>query len=236
MISIIIPTLNEERYIGRILTSLKNQTFRDFEVILVDAHSDDNTRVIAKQYDFVKVVNSKERNISYQRDLGVTMANFRRLLFMDADGYVKPAFLEKAMNEIKRKKIIVAGCYIYPDSRDWFYRIAYFVFRSWIKFVSKIRPPKINGAGLFSTKEMHEKIGGFNQKITFAEDYDYALRARKFCRTNFLKSVRLYTSVRRFETEGKIRTAFRYILMGIYITLFGNPKPGTFTYKFGHYK
>ena len=44
MLSIIVPTLNEERYIGRILRSLKNQTFKDFEVIIVDADSKDKTK------------------------------------------------------------------------------------------------------------------------------------------------------------------------------------------------
>jgi glycosyltransferase involved in cell wall biosynthesis len=235
MISIIIPALNEERYIGRILNALKNQTFRDFEVILVDAHSEDNTRAIAKQYDFVKLVNSKTRNVSYQRDLGVTRASFRRIVFMDADGYMKPLFLEKAMKEIKKRKIIVGACYLYPDSSSLFYKLVFFIFRQWIRFISAVDSPKINGAALFSTKEMHEKIGGFNQKITFTEDYDYGHRASKYCDVKFLRT-KMYTSVRRFETEGKLRMALRYLWMGIYITLFGNPKPGTFNYKFGHYK
>jgi len=236
MISIIIPTLNEERYITKILDCLKNQTFKDIEVIVVDGHSDDHTKLIAKQYKFVKVVNSRVRNVSYQRDLGVTRASSRRLLFLDADGYIKPGFLEKARNEIKRKKLIVTGCYLYPNSRDPFYRFVYFLFRSWIRFISKIRPTEVNGSCLFSTKEMHDKIGGFNQKITFAEDYDYSYKAQRFCKVKLLNSVKLYTSVRRFETEGKLKLGLKYLLIGIYITLFGNPKAGTFEYEFGHYK
>jgi len=236
MISIIIPTLNEEKYIGRILDCIKNQTFKEFEVIIVDAHSDDNTKSIAKKYKFVKVINSPVRNISYQRDLGVTRASFRRLLFLDADGYIKSDFLEKALDEIKKKKLIVAGCYLYPSSKNLFYRSVYFIFRNWIRLLSKIGLAKVNGSCLFSTKGMHEKIGGFNRKITFAEDYDYSYKAQKFCKVKLLDSVKLFTSVRRFETEGKIWLAIKYLFIGIYITLFGNPRPGTFRYRFGHYK
>jgi glycosyltransferase involved in cell wall biosynthesis len=236
MISIIIPTLNEEKYIGRILDCLKNQSFKQFEVIVVDGHSDDRTREIAKRYKFVKVVKSKIRNVSYQRDLGVVNANYRRLLFLDADGYIKPKFLEKALNEIKKKKLIVTGCYLYPNSKNLFYRMVYFFFRGWIRFISNLRPVEINGASLFSTKEMHEKIGGFNQKITFAEDYDYSYKAQQYCKTRLLNSVRLFTSVRRFETEGRFWVALKYLFIGLYITLFGNPRPGTFRYRFGHYK
>lgn len=236
MISIIIPTLNEEKYIGKLLRCLQNQTFKNFEVIVIDGNSDDNTRAIAKQFPFVRVVTSRIRNIAYQRDFGVTQANFSRILFLDADGYIKEDFLEKSLEEIKRRKLIVTGCCLYPNSKKIFYRAVFFIFRQWIRIISSIKPALVNGSCLFSTKEMHDKIGGFNQEITFAEDYDYSYRAQKYCRVELLNSARLYTSVRRFETEGKVWLAAKYLFIGIYITLFGNPKPGTFKYKYGHYK
>ena len=58
-ISIIIPTLNEEKYIERCLKSLKNQSFRNFEIIVSDSYSTDDTVKIAKKYG-AKVVLTKK--------------------------------------------------------------------------------------------------------------------------------------------------------------------------------
>jgi glycosyltransferase involved in cell wall biosynthesis len=233
MISIIIPALNEENYLPILLDSLAKQTFSGFEVVVVDGGSKDKTRAAAKSYNFVKVVKSTVRNISFQRDLGVEAAKYNQLLFLDADGYVKPRFLEKALAEIKNRKLEVAGCYLYPHSHKLFYRFVYFAFRNWIRFLSNIRLTKLNGGAIFSTKDIHRKIGGFNNKITF----DYTQKAGWFCRPKLLDSVKLYTSVRRFETEGKLKTAFNYLFLGGYITFIGNPGPGKFKwYKFNHYK
>jgi len=236
MISIIIPTLDEERYIGRILDALQKQTFSEFEAIVVDGCSDDGTREIAEKYGFVRVINSSVRNVSYQRNLGAKEAKFERLLFLDADSHIGEDFLEKALKKIERKKLAIAGCYLYPDSKSIFYKTAYFMFRKWIWFVSKVKSPELNGTCLFSTKKLHDKIGGFDHEITFAEDYDYSSKASRFCKPELLNPVKIYTSVRRFETEGRILAGLKYLLMGGYITLFGNPKQGIFEYKFGHYK
>lgn len=51
MISIIIPTWNEENYLPKLLECIKKQTYRDYEVIVADANSTDNTKAIAKKYD-----------------------------------------------------------------------------------------------------------------------------------------------------------------------------------------
>ena len=54
-ISIIIPTYNEEEYLPKLLESIKSQDFTDYEVIVADAQSNDNTREIAKEYGCVVV-------------------------------------------------------------------------------------------------------------------------------------------------------------------------------------
>jgi len=70
--SIIIPSLNEEKYIYKILNNLKDQTFKNFELILVDANSADNTLKIANQYKdkySLKIISSKKMNLSHQINL-----------------------------------------------------------------------------------------------------------------------------------------------------------------------
>ena len=85
VVSVIIPTLNEEGYLEKCLVSLKNQQGHDnFEIIVVDAQSSDNTVEIAKKYAN-KVIISKKKSPSIQRNLGAKAANGNILAFIDAD-------------------------------------------------------------------------------------------------------------------------------------------------------
>jgi len=225
MISIVIPALNEEKYIGRLLQSLENQTLKDFEVIVVDGSSEDMTRDVVTKFKKAKLVTTKIRNVSHQRNLGAENAKFERLLFLDADGYMEPTFLEDALREISRKNLEVTGCYLYPDSGHPYYRFAYMVFRQWVKFQNKTPTPVINGSCFFTTKKIHKLVNGFDTKINFAEDYDYARKARRHCNIKLLKTPKIYTSVRRFEKEGKLKLAMKYLRIGLEMDIAGNMSP-----------
>ncbi len=96
-LSIIIPTLNEEKYLPTLLTDLSRQTYTGFEVIVVDGHSDDQT--VSKANHFIHrlphltVINSPIRDVSHQRNLGAQQARAEVLLFLDADNRIEPYFL-----------------------------------------------------------------------------------------------------------------------------------------------
>ena len=91
-ISIIIPTLNEEKYIERCLKSLKNQSFRNFEIIVSDSYSTDDTVKIAKKYG-AKVVLTKKTGPAAGRNEGARKAKGSILVFLDADTFVTKKFL-----------------------------------------------------------------------------------------------------------------------------------------------
>jgi len=224
MISIVIPTLNEEKYIGRLLQSLNNQTFKDFEVIVVDGSSEDGTKEIARKYK-AKFIPTNIRNVSHQRNLGAELAAYSRILFLDADGYLEPDFLEKSLKEIYKRKLQVTGCYLYPDSKNPFYRMAYLIFRQWVRFQNRTPTPAVNGSCFFTTKKIHKKVKGFNPQISYAEDYDYARKALKHCDVALLKKSKIYTSVRRFEKEGKFKTGLKYIYIALLMDVFGKKAP-----------
>ena len=96
-LSIIIPTLNEERYLPTLLTDLSRQTYRDFEVIIVDGHSTDRTvakaNLFAHRLPLFKIVASPVRDVCRQRNLGAGEAQAETLLFLDADNRIAPHFL-----------------------------------------------------------------------------------------------------------------------------------------------
>src|SRR3989344_6170157 len=97
-ISVIIPALNEEKYIPRLLEDLTKQSEKDFEVIVVDGNSEDQTAEKAVKYQrkyTLKLVTTKKRNLAYQRNLGVKHANGQYVIFLDADTRIGKHFIQK---------------------------------------------------------------------------------------------------------------------------------------------
>ena len=96
--SIIIPTLNEERYLPNLLNDLDNQQTRNFEVIIVDGKSEDQTREealqFARKFPF-KFIQSPKRNLSYQRNLGAKNSNGKYFFFFDAYSSISSNLTQK---------------------------------------------------------------------------------------------------------------------------------------------
>ena len=89
-LSVIIITYNMGHMTGRALESLRAQTAKDFDVVIIDNHSTDNTREIIKQFDDLKVAFWEIKNngiLSKSRNLGVSKAKGNWISFLDADDY-----------------------------------------------------------------------------------------------------------------------------------------------------
>ena len=237
MLSIIIPTLNEEKYLPSLLSCLSSQTFRNFEVIVVDGNSDDKTKEVIKKFSkalSIKTINSHLRNVSFQRNLGLSKARYERILFLDADTSFGDDFLEKALEEIRERDINVCGCLLYPDSKKLIDRLFFFLFRTYVFLFHGFLGG--NGCCIFTLKSLHKKVKGFDESIIVSEDFDYTRRLRKFTKINLLNSVVVYTSVRRFEKYGRFRTGFKILLIGLYVLFIGKIRTDIFKYKFGFRK
>lgn len=84
--SIVIPVYNVEKFIKRTLDSIKNQTFKDYEVIVVNDGSTDKSMDIVKKYD-VKIINSEHVEVSEARNIGAKQAKGEYLVFLDSDDW-----------------------------------------------------------------------------------------------------------------------------------------------------
>jgi glycosyltransferase involved in cell wall biosynthesis len=84
-ISIIIPVFNEERYLKRCLNSVKSQTLKPHEVIVVDNNSTDASAEIARNYSFVRVIKEQQQGLVYARTTGLNAASGDLLVRLDAD-------------------------------------------------------------------------------------------------------------------------------------------------------
>lgn len=106
-ISVVIPAYNEEKYLNVPLLSFKNQIFRDFELIVADGGSTDNSEKIAKEFD-AKIIKVKNSNVVRARDAGLRIARGEILVGADADTYYPPDHLESICQEYQKDKNIVA--------------------------------------------------------------------------------------------------------------------------------
>ena len=91
--SIVIPVYNVEKYIKKCLDSVANQSFKDYEVIVVNDGTKDNSMDIVKEYDF-KVVNQKNMGLSEARNTGVKSSTGEYIIFLDSDDYIEKDLLK----------------------------------------------------------------------------------------------------------------------------------------------
>lgn len=111
MISVIIPIYNTEKYIKKTIISLINQTYKDFEIILVNDGTPDNAVFIAekilKEYDLAYViVNQENKGQGESRNSGVRVANGEWLFFLDSDDVLQPNTFSKMTDVINNNREI----------------------------------------------------------------------------------------------------------------------------------
>lgn len=237
-ISVIIITLNEEKRVGNLLDDLSKQVFRDFEVIVVDSNSDDNTCEVAKTYEGklpnLQVHNMKSRGVSLGRNTGVNLANNERLLFLDADVRLERDFLARAVTKLDQSGLEVAGVYMNANGLPFHYKLGYMAFNAGM-YVTQFFFPTAVGACIFSTKEAHKKIDGFDEKITLCEDCDYVKKASRTWRFRFLP-ISFSFDPRRLEQDGFFKMGFTYLKANIRRFFCGEMRNGEIKYPFNHYK
>ena len=114
-ISVIIPAYNVEKYVEKNLKSLIDQTFYDFEVIIINDGSTDNTEKIIKEVlqdaNFQwKLINQDNQGVSAARNRGIIESKGEYICFLDADDYYHPSFLEKMYNKAKENNYDAVFC------------------------------------------------------------------------------------------------------------------------------
>lgn len=231
MLSVIIPTLNEEKYLPLLLDSLKAQTFRNFEIIVADAGSQDNTRKIAAEAGCL-VVDGGMPGVG--RNKGAAAANGEWLLFLDADVILPPHFLRAVMDEVQAKKLDVATCAIQPLTNKKRDKVMHGLVNTYFKATQKFWP-HAPGFCILARKNVHQAISGFDEKIRFAEDQDYVLRASRIARFRYIKQVKIPVSVRRLEKEGRFKMSLKMVIAEFYLIFVGPIKSDIFDYKFGQF-
>ncbi|NOI36334.1 glycosyltransferase [Vibrio cyclitrophicus] len=237
-VSIIVITLNEEKRIGRLMEELSVQTHQEFEVIVVDSNSEDNTREVAQAYESalpnLTVHHMETRGVSLGRNTGASLAQYNRILFLDADVSLPRNFLAKALYELDEKKLEVAGVYMSSKGLPLVHKFGYGVFNAGL-FATQFFFPTAIGACIFSAKRVHDEIGGFDEEIVLCEDCDYVKRASKTWRFRFL-NMTFGFDPRRLDQDGVVKTGSTYLKANVRRFFKGEMRNNEMNYKFGHYK
>lgn len=240
-ISIIIPTLNEERYLPTLLASLL-ACDHELEIIVVDARSEDATLAVverhqqlAPQHITIRSLVSTVRNIGHQRNLGARQAAHDTLVFLDADTAIpSPMHLRQLLERFHADTLAAASCRFLPLEPDW-RASAYFGFLyGFQRTMARLGNPYAMGACLLTRRDVFTKTGGFDPSIRINEDAEYCLRASALGGFRILP-VALQTSTRRFRKHGYLKMGLRYLRIFAHRTLHGETRDDRIPYEFGEF-
>lgn len=244
MISIIIPTLNEEDYLLSLLESIKKQDFaslkgratseEDYEIIVADAGSKDKTKEIAEKYN-CKIVKGGLPAVG--RNNGVKVAKGNVLFFLDADTILPEGFFKKALEEFKERQLDIGSFCLVPLPKSKISSLFMSVFYN--QPIVLLENALVHAAvGIMVKRDVFDKIGGFDEDVKLAEDHYFARRAQKIinAKCGILKSTEIFVSDRRFRRDGWVRIGIKYLLCELHLIFIGPVKSDIFNYKFNHYK
>lgn len=177
-ISVIIPAYNSVATLARAIDSVRAQSYRVDEIIVVDDGSTDATSEVAKMYDEVSLLRQKHMGVSSARNNGVMMAANEWIAFLDADDTWHPKKLAFQIAHHQKNK---ASKFSYTDE-------------VWISGGKELPLPKkyqkpetlrfeeaigfsnIATSSVLMQKKLFERLGGFDEELEVCEDYDLWLR------------------------------------------------------------
>ena len=203
LISIIIPTLNEEEQIEKLIAYLQADASFSLvkEIIVVDGDSEDRTRELATKTGAF-VLNSKQRNRSIQMNLGAEQASGQILYFLHADTFPPAGFARK----IRQATIdhYIYGCFrLRFDWRHWFLNA-----NSWFTRFN-INIFRFGDQSLFVDKEVYMAVNGYNEEFRVFEDQDIVKRLSSYGSFTVLPDY-VTTSARKYRKNGPYKLQLVY--------------------------
>ena len=119
-VSIIVPVYNSKNYIKKCIESILNQTYDDFELLIVDDGSNDNTESIIKKYndERIKYFKTENNGAGNARNLGIDKSSGEFIVFVDSDDYIAKEFVEKLVNKVESESLEIAVCNFYKKKKN----------------------------------------------------------------------------------------------------------------------
>jgi len=236
--SVVIPTLNEEYFLPRLLKDLYKQKEKNFEIVIVDSFSKDKTKEIAcsfKKSLNLQLVQIKEKNVATQRNYGAKLSQGDYLIFFDADVRINSSFTKKAKKIITKKKGLVFLPYIFPDREYKQYQPLFDLVNLLVEWSQGLPKRFSLGGTMIVERAFFKLIGGFNKKLYLAEDHELIQRASNWgIRTKMIKEIKTRVSLRRMKKEGHLKFFYKYFVASAHRLLYSEEiKNKIFDYQMG---
>jgi glycosyltransferase involved in cell wall biosynthesis len=205
--SVIIPLFNKEKSIRSTIESVLNQTYPNFELVLVNDGSTDNSLIAASSFNDtrIKILNKDNGGVSSARNRGIELSQNQYIVFLDADDLWLPYCLEEfciLINKFREAQVFctnynMTGKNLKGSERryyieDYFYTSAY--------YMAKWSIPIIITGCITIKRDIFIEVGYFNQNISHGEDIDMWNRLAKYSR--IAKSEKV-TTIYRTEAENR---------------------------------
>lgn len=192
-ISVVIPNFNGEAFLENCLNSLKEQTFKEFDVIIVDDCSSDNSLEVIKKYPEVRLlINKRNSGFAISVNNGIQASNCEYVLLLNNDVVVTPDFIERLYRSIEGKpKVFSVSSRMVryyerdkiDDTGDFYNLLGWAYKRGDGKSVAKL----LKSTGVFSTCagagiyrcDVFNEVGLFDERyFAYLEDVDVSYRGR----------------------------------------------------------
>ncbi len=210
--SIIIPACNEENYIRSTLHSIKNQTYQDFEVIVVANGCTDKTEEMVKKRadEKLRLLSLPKANVSVARNAGALNAQGEVLVFLDADTQLMHDSLQKIRQQFLPEHS-VATTTVIPDDNTLKFRLLMGLKNMGMK--SKIC--RAFGGIFICKKEHFQQVNGYNPEITVKEHGVLREKMEKLGKYSVIDTSTI-TSMRRYKKQGLVSAGafwMKYLLL-----------------------
>lgn len=190
-VSVIIPTYNRTHLIGRAIQSVLNQTYQDFEIVVVDDASKDNTEEVVKSFNGEKIIYLRHKNnrgAQAARNTGIKAAKGGWIAFLDSDDEWLPQRLEVGLSLAHKTGVSVvhSECYI-KSSNDNELKIYGIPHKSGNIYEDLLRHPGPMFQGLLVKRECLERIGYLDEAIISYQEWDTAIRLARYYKFGFVE-------------------------------------------------
>lgn len=208
-VSVIIPTYNEEKSIGKCLESLANQTIKPDEVIVVDNNCTDKTVAIAQKFK-ARIIKEKKQGMIYARNAGFNNAKYEILARTDADAILPRDWISRIKEDLKDDSIGAVSGPAYYFALPKPFRILEFVNKTFFRINKRIMNLNLLfGPNMALRKSAWTKVSKdicLKDKDVH-EDFDLALHLSRYTKIKFDYDLLIKTSFRRWL---RLKTYFKY--------------------------
>jgi len=228
MISIIIPTLNEEKVLEQTISSLRKLNTCEYEIIVSDGKSTDNTLSIAKKYadQVIEYKDNTRQTIAGGRNLGVSITKGDYLVFIDADVVIPDInnFFIKTMNLFKNNKKLV-GLTIFVKvfpGMDTFADNLFWGIVNWSNYLFNNILNRGSAIGEFQMMpaDVFRRLNGYNEKIVVGEDVEMFSRLSDIGQVYTESKLHVFHTSRRAHNVGWPALLLFFVKNSIYLRLF----------------